>query len=310
MFVALGPCSDAIAAMRAGSPEATIAASTASDPKDVVAVYTDVSTAHEQFSAQPHLLFIDGDSDFCGEALSVWTDRLCPGGYLLVHAHSEESNLIRHAPSESELTNSGCVGGLWLFRKEGGCTKKTPLVSFVTRTYQRPRQLGLNIASLKAQGDMDYEHLVIVDDDGKGLFAANKSLPEAKDRIRGQYVMILDDDDALLDPGFVGGIRSIEHFKGKPQLIVFKIWRLTEIVPSGQYWGLEQYDEGNGHRVCNCYCVRKDFFLETIDGFGVPRAGDQNWQKVMYGLQPSIYWWDHLASYNMRIGRSEPEREG
>ncbi len=319
-FVSLGAIhGDSLTAMRAGSPEAAISATTGSGLADLLDTSVGISITSidpaagiltsQALDVRPHLIYVGESDGLEQEDLDVWIERLAPSGYLVVHENGSHLRNTVHAVRESSLAEGPSVKSLHIFRKDPADEPtELPLLTVLTRTYQRPRQLAMNIASLKFQTDNDYQHIVIVDDDGQGLHAANRSLGGNKHRVIGRYVMVLDDDDALLDPGFVAGIRTIEHFKGNPQLAVFKVWRVTEVVPRSKYWEVANYHTGT-HRVCNCYALRNDFFMETIDAFGVPRAGDQNWQKVIYQKKPSIFWWNRVVSYNMRIGHSEPENE-
>jgi len=265
--------------------------------------------------AQPDMIVGPESSEqpFGLGTLAVLMGQLVAGGYLVLICHDKTEKsfgealaLIKRAPLE-ELPS---VGQLYIFRKPGGIGREQPFVSFLTRTYLRPRQLALNIASIKAQTDQSYEHIIIPDDIGVGLHAANGAFLKVKDRIRGQYVMILDDDDILITPGFVSKMKHIATFEGHPNMIVFKVWRLTEVVPTPQWWGVNKHDEEHsGHRVCNCYCVSHDLFMKTIKAFHQPVAGDQAWQKAMFAEHPTIFWWNCIVSTNTRIGRCEPEGE-
>jgi len=315
VFVSVGvERGESLYALRAGCPEATILGI----GKQKFWVTPSPATVHIQCSPgeidkvldiHPNIVFF-GESENPPQTkeLSWWIDQMLPGGEIIVRAHSiAYESAINFIRQQGNLSEQPSTGQIKIFRLPGGPAEPKPFLSFITRTYRRPRQLAYNIASIKAQGDMDYEHILIVDDDGIGLEAANCSFKKIINQIRGEYVMILDDDDALCKVDFLSGIKSIYFFKGQPDVIIFKVWRVTEVVPTPKYWNINEFDHGNGHRVCNCYCVKREFFLDTIHAFCAPRAGDRLWQKEMFSRNPSIYWWDRICSLNMRIGRCEPE---
>jgi len=237
-------------------------------------------------------------------------ERVHPGGFVVLISHRDTPTSAMQCMQDAEdYTLQEVVGRLHVFRREGGPEEATPILTVITRTWKRPKQLSANIASLKMQIDPSYQHLVLPDDVGVGLHAANRRLGEVKEQVLGDYVMILDDDDILISPGLVGEARHIKTFKGYPDVVVSRVWRITEIVPRPEAWKLEEYDDGNGHRVCNCYLVAHSLFMETIDAFGAPLAGDQRWQEAFFLRSPTFFWYDNVMSANTRIGRCEPEED-
>jgi len=319
-FVCLGSASGVLeTTLRCGCPEASIVSFSKrhgflGQNHFIGMASVSAKTAHNFLHTGIHLIV--GSEDLADPiglgTMAALVGSLLPGGYVIFIVNGAQHVAVLQFLQESrQLVEEAPIGKLRIFRRPGGPAELTPFVSFVTRTCNRPRQLAHNIASIKAQTDQNYEHLVLVDDAGEGLHRANQLLGEEKERVRGTYVMVLDDDDILISTGVVSEAKHIWTFKGKPEVIVFKVWRLTEVVPTASGWRLEEYDESRkSHRVCNCYLVRKDLYMKTIDAFGVPVAGDQSWQRALFGQAKSFFWWDAIVSANTRIGRCEQEEEG
>ena len=96
--------------------------------------------------------------------------------------------------------------------RNGNCSAceklKCPFLTIVTRCYKRPKALQKNIRSLKAQTDPDYEQVFIIDKEGYGLAAADQALNKYRDINCGDYIMVLDDDDIVIDPQFIEKLKS------------------------------------------------------------------------------------------------------
>ena len=237
--------------------------------------------------------------------------RLCP----LQEYMGDDCTIVSSCLNIEDCEHEKCYGysikssytcGLYrITRYQKDIERKCPVLTIITRAYKRPRQLHCNIFSVKGQAIQRYQHIVIPDDDGVGLYEANKSFMQVLDDIEGNYVMILDDDDILISDNVVGEVMHIDTFKKSPDMIVWKVWRLTEIVPTPVNWEYNKYR--NSHRVANCYAVKNSFFKRTIESFGTPVAGDQHWQQKMFSIPHSIFWYNGIMSANLRIGNCKPE---
>jgi hypothetical protein len=64
------------------------------------------------------------------------------------------------------------------------------------------------VASLEAQTDKDYEHLVWVDSHPGDMFRMYQALPRLARAARGHYIHILDDDDWMV-PEFVARVKGV-----------------------------------------------------------------------------------------------------
>ena len=95
-----------------------------------------------------------------------------------------------------------------------------PFLSILTRTYQRPEALKQCKRSVAMQADQDLEHLILRDTVGVGVVEAYRLLLNVQPR--GEYVMILDDDDLLTSPWFVSDLKAASRAYD-PDVIVFKM---------------------------------------------------------------------------------------
>ncbi len=113
----------------------------------------------------------------------------------------------------------------------------TPLISVMMVTYNRPQYIRHAIESLQAQTISDWECIIICDDEGNETRDIIDSINDKRVRLlmnrqrtgcpnarnmalqlaRGEYVAILDDDDAALPARFE---TQYNHFLGNPELLI------------------------------------------------------------------------------------------
>lgn len=155
----------------------------------------------------------------------------------------------------------------------------SPFLTVVTRCFKRPLLLQANIKSLKAQTDRDYEQVFIVDRVGKGLAAADKVLNEYKELNNGQYVLVLDDDDMILEPTFIATIKKIAKSKNPDVMI----WRgrfgkgyLTDLPPKDTNWGktIVRAKIGSFN-----YAIKNELYKQYIHVCKTGVAGDYDFLK-------------------------------
>jgi len=283
----------AVPALRAGCPGATIVGCASDSP---CAIDLDAAAFTSAWRGGRVELVYLGDATNC----AVWVERLQPGGVLILRGDAVDLQ---------PLTLERAVGDLWIYRMPGGPPSRVPYLSVITRTCRRPRQLALNIASLKAQTHAEYEHIILVDDDGAGLEAANRRISETAGRARGEWVMVLDDDDIITEVTLIRELRHFQDFKGNPDMVAWRIWRVQSLAPKPCAWNLppKEIDVANGHMVCNCFAVRRQLYDDTIHAFNRAAAGDQSWLKAILAKQPNIFWWDQIVSHNLTIGQGRSE---
>jgi len=163
-----------------------------------------------------------------------------------------------------------------------------PFLSVVTRSCGRIKLLARNRKSLTTQIDPDYEHIIIVDDVGRGLHTANKSLAKNKHRVKGRYVLILDDDDYVSDRSFIKHLKNVVS-QHPVDIILFKAYRkpFSKTLPSKRVWGKQPILGDIGS--C-CFVVKRAIWQRHIHEFGQPKHGDYRFIKVLFDKGYSRYW--------------------
>jgi hypothetical protein len=81
-------------------------------------------------------------------------------------------------------------------------------LTVVTRCYKRKEKLGINQRSLSNQSDGDWDQVCIHDEVGIGLHKANGLFHEYRNLVKGEYVLLLDDDDKIIDHDFIKRLKE------------------------------------------------------------------------------------------------------
>jgi len=167
----------------------------------------------------------------------------------------------------------------------------------VTRCHpNRPNMLKACEESLKNQTVDDYTHLLIKDEKGYGVVGANKALHTAEP-INGQYVMVLDDDDFLIDPHFVEEFKKLVS-EDKPDVVVFKgIISPHGFFPSDCLW---EKPPVKGRIGSFCFAVSREFWVKYIE-FWKPSDGctvmaDFTFIQECYKNAEKVVWMDRVVS--------------
>jgi len=183
--------------------------------------------------------------------------------------------------------------------------------------YNRPASLEHLKRSLVQQTVQDYEHIILTDDFGIGVTEANKMFWHHRDRPRGRYVYMIDDDDLLTDTTFVAELKRIT-VQENPDIIVFKFaWPGGEqagYLPDDAYW---RKPPARGHIHTCCFAVERQLWRKYIWAFGwhengasVGRPGDYFFlAKIWETRKPRVHWHDKIVGELMRIGNGRPEPE-
>lgn len=131
-------------------------------------------------------------------------------------------------------------------------------LSILTRHMpHRAPQLNLNRASLLAQSCRDYEQILLVDDQRRGWDYAAQMLIKGAGQAIGEYVLILDDDDLMLN---VNGIQLLsEATIARPAAVIFKGWHGDGlgVLPGVDAWHRRPRQGAIG---CFDFVIRRDVF--------------------------------------------------
>jgi hypothetical protein len=181
----------------------------------------------------------------------------------------------------------------------------TPFLEVLTRAYKRPVMLALNQASMKAQTSPDWTQTLFIDDTGVGIGATYEALAAHSPCLRGEYIWILDDDDTCIRPELVEELKAIVK-SDNPGVIVVKMDHgPLGVLPSGKYW---QHSPVGGRIGVSAVIVRRDIWQYHAPAF-LPGQYHSDFRFItsLFEEQPSIYWFDVVASRVQRISKGEPE---
>lgn len=173
-------------------------------------------------------------------------------------------------------------------------------LSVVTRSCGRIRLLARNKRSLAKQFDPDFEHIIITDAEHKGLHEANKSLEQNKHRIKGRYVLILDDDDYISDRSFIKHLKNVAA-QHPVDVILFKAYRkpFSDFLPSKRTWGKTPV---LGEIGSCCFVVKREIWKQFILKFDRSRHGDYYFIKALFDAGCSTYWVNRVMVMVDKIG--------
>ena len=170
-------------------------------------------------------------------------------------------------------------------------------LSIVTRTYKRPEALKRCKRSIARQADQDVEHIIIRDTVGVGCVEAYRLFLNVQPR--GEYVMILDDDNLLASPWLVSDLKAVAE-QHDPDVIVFKMDNAElGILPGRVMWRLPPI---HGH-IGSCNVAVKSHVWDACigaiatDGKGGPPVyhSDLYYLKAVWAYTQSIYWLDKIG---------------
>lgn len=180
-----------------------------------------------------------------------------------------------------------------------------PFLTIVTRCCKRPKMLTANIESVLSQTDRDVEQIFIVDYNQAGVRRANISLAQNRGRISGDYVYILDDDTRLEDKNFVAKIRCIA--RTGPDVIMVKSRRpqfAPHILPKPFVWNCPERLALTSTN-CLCYVVKRQVWLDHIEAFGAPAAGDWWFLERLRNRGATFAWIDLVVAETQQLGRGK-----
>jgi hypothetical protein len=177
------------------------------------------------------------------------------------------------------------------------------LIEVLTRVYKRPAMLAVNQASLDAQTDSDWVQTLLVDDVGRGVAWANRSMSQYGPNLEGDYVWILDDDDKCIRPTFFADLRGIIEAHN-PDVIFVKMDHKERGILPGKSWGCEPKHSDIG---CSAFVVKREIWQQYAENWNASYAGDFNFINAVFLSNPKVYWFDVIASQVQRISMGKPE---
>lgn len=182
----------------------------------------------------------------------------------------------------------------------------SPFLTIITRHWMTPdraEMMSANRLSVAAQTCHDYEVITILDKEGRGRRWAASSLVPHSERIRGEYVMCLDDDDMLIVDDFVCSLQAQAIDNEYPGLIV---WRMADArgerftSPRANSWEARPVIGSIGQS----FAVKREWFLQYAHKQAEPedRVGDGVFLQAVWDAGARFYWWDRIVAKRNAIG--------
>lgn len=177
-------------------------------------------------------------------------------------------------------------------------------LTIITPTFRRPIGLKMCQASVAGQHDSDQiQHLIVIDDVGKGVDGMYRDLPQINDQIEGEWVYVLSDDDVLVYPRVVELIRQIEAGAPDAECIMVKMFCNGRILPWSECWGGPPL---MGGVTLSNWLVKKH--IHIAHPFGQRYEGDLDQIASIYGAGVTIAWADVvLAASQAGANYGRPE---
>jgi len=149
------------------------------------------------------------------------------------------------------------------------------------------KELQRNQLSLQLQSDPDFEQVVITDTQSLGYLHANTQIFEIADKLYGQYIYILDDDDYVIDINFISNFKwflsSQQHL---PPIIICK--GFIDEKPFPKVW---QAPLHRGQIGSPNFITRNDIFRLYAANWVKDRAGDWHFISAC-SKHENFCWWD------------------
>jgi hypothetical protein len=170
-------------------------------------------------------------------------------------------------------------------------------LSIVTRTfYGRPLSLQRCLDSVSAQYGSSrlIQHYLAVDKERRGVEWSHTNLATIEPELTGEYVMLLDDDDYLIDDSFVWDLAQFVEER-RPQVVMVKMeMEDGRILP---IWEVKPYL--GGVAISN-HITRRDVFREHVKDFGNAYEGDASYITAVWNCGHPFDWLDRVVA---KVGR-------
>lgn len=179
-----------------------------------------------------------------------------------------------------------------------------PFMSIVTRhMLSRPVMFQQNVDSVNMQDNQDLEHIIILDDAGLGSGRANIMFYRNMDRVSGDYVFMLDDDDVLVTPDFISDMKGI--VKGNDvDVIMIRMMLNGELYPTPIVWKKQPI---MNHIGTSNFVIKNAVWKKHIRNFLPIQTGDYNFIRTVFDSRPKVTWVDKIYSKTLRVSCGLPE---
>jgi hypothetical protein len=173
------------------------------------------------------------------------------------------------------------------------------LLTIYTPTFRRPQQLARCRASVAAQTDGDYQHIIVEDHIGLGVAGMFRDIPTHYAHIAGEWVYFLSDDDVLTDPNVIADFRA-QAFDADVVMAKSTIGEYT--FPLAHCWRAEPREAGV---TLSNWIVRREVWCSVPYGHRYEGDFDHIAECWRRGLR--FAWWDRVICHAEGWGRGRPE---
>lgn len=175
----------------------------------------------------------------------------------------------------------------------------------ITRSFgKRPKMFAAHLTSLAAQTDQDFIHTVLMDKEARGIGFATEQMAAYAPNLVGDYQLVLDDDDMLILPTFVAGLKQIAALNAPDVIFVRMDHGHGRILPSAR-WGKSPRVSEIG---VSAYVVRRAVWQAHASAM-IPGKYTSDYEFIhsIWNARPITYWWDVVASACQRqsLGAAE-----
>jgi hypothetical protein len=151
-------------------------------------------------------------------------------------------------------------------------------------------------ASLAAQTDKDFEHVILEDRIGVGVGESHRQFWTLD--ANGEYVLVLDDDNLITDERFVERLKRL--CQSKPDLVVCRIDRLGDIYPLVWPPKCGEVDVMN-------VVVSRELWERCRHEFGLRYEGDFDFISALLRTKPAVAMLDGVVGKIRQVGLGRPE---
>ncbi len=179
------------------------------------------------------------------------------------------------------------------------------LLTIITRTFGgRPLGISVNRLSVSSQKYSDeIQHLIVTDDQRRGVAWAQENLRTLTPLLTGDYVMLLDDDDFLVG---VDLVKELERqVKDSPEVVIVQMnMGDGRILPGDESWGRAPV---RSNIPCSSYVVRRDVWNEHVKDFSAKYDGDFDFIDAVWNCGHPFQWWKRIVSRVGRVSHGQAE---
>lgn len=226
---------------------------------------------------------LGADDDWCQRANDHGWKLLACGNAFAAHLHKQ--SFQHHELDRQELIKTA-------MQRFQSRQETKPTLSIITRCHiDRPVGFENLRQSIEEQTKIGIQHLLLRSPGQIRIPGANRMLAsvEAVDRVKGDYVQVIDDDDLLSSPDYLDQLQEFIISQGYPDWIMVrgKLNDRSYPIPWGQKWQPKV-----GTVTCFCIITSRDLWEEHHQAWGVDKCGDWNFAKALWDAGNRPVWFD------------------